>query len=49
MIIDATQYYQTDVIVMGMLLIGVLWMVIDRLLFGQLEARTVHRWGLIQR
>ena len=49
MIVDATQFYQTEVIIMGMLLIGLLWMIIDRLLFRQLELRTVQRWGLIQR
>jgi NitT/TauT family transport system permease protein/taurine transport system permease protein len=34
---------------MGMIVIGLLWMSIDRVLFRQLEARTVQRWGLIQR
>jgi ABC-type nitrate/sulfonate/bicarbonate transport system permease component len=49
MVMDAKQYYQTDVIIIGMLVIGALWMVIDRLLFGLLEARTIRKWGLIQR
>ncbi len=47
--IDAVQWYQTDTVVMGMLLIGVLWLVMDRLVFAPLERRTVRRWGLIQR
>lgn len=47
--IDAVQWYQTDTVVMGMLLIGVIWLVMDRLLFVPLERHTVRRWGLIQR
>lgn len=49
MTIDAVQWYQTDTIIMGMILIGVLWLVMDRLLFVPLERMTVMRWGLIQR
>lgn len=47
--IEAVQWYQTDIVLMGMLLIGVLWLVLDRLLFVPLERRTVQRWGLLQR
>ena len=47
--IDAVQWYQTDTVVMGMLLIGVIWLVMDRLLFVPLERHTIRRWGLIQR
>jgi NitT/TauT family transport system permease protein/taurine transport system permease protein len=32
-----------------MLIIGVLWLVMDRVLFVPLEARTVRRWGMIHR
>lgn len=46
---EAVQWYQSDVVVLGMLIIGVLWLVLDRLFFVTLEARTVRRWGLIQR
>jgi NitT/TauT family transport system permease protein/taurine transport system permease protein len=49
MVMDAKQYYQTDVIIIGMLVIGALWMIIDRLLFGRIEARTIQRWGVLQR
>jgi len=34
---------------MGMILIGLLWLILDRLLFIPLERRTVARWGLLQR
>lgn len=46
---EAVQWYQSDVVILGMLTIGVLWLALDRILFVPLEARTVRRWGLIQR
>jgi NitT/TauT family transport system permease protein/taurine transport system permease protein len=46
---EAVQWYQSDVVVLGMLIIGLLWLILDRILFVPLEARTVRRWGLIQR
>ena len=46
---EAVQWYQTDTIVMGMILIGIIWLVMDRLLFVPLERRTVVRWGLVSR
>lgn len=41
----ARQYYQTDVIILMMIIIGVLWLVMDRLLLAPVERRTVQRWG----
>ena len=49
MTIDAVQWQRVDVIVLGMIVIGLLWMAMDRLLFVPLERRTVLRWGLMQR
>jgi NitT/TauT family transport system permease protein/taurine transport system permease protein len=49
MTLEAVQWYRTDVVLLGMLLIGVLWLVIDHLIFVPLEKATVVRWGLIQR
>jgi NitT/TauT family transport system permease protein/taurine transport system permease protein len=46
---EAVQWYKSDVVVLGMLIIGVLWLVMDRVLFVPLEARTVRRWGMIHR
>jgi ABC-type nitrate/sulfonate/bicarbonate transport system permease component len=46
---EAVQWYKSDVVVLGMLIIGVLWLMLDRILFVPLEARTVRRWGMIQR
>ena len=34
---------------LGMIVIGVIWLVMDRTLFTALERRTVGRWGLLQR
>jgi ABC-type nitrate/sulfonate/bicarbonate transport system permease component len=47
--IEAVQWYKTDVVILGMILIGVLWLVLDRLLFVPLERATVIRWGILQR
>jgi ABC-type nitrate/sulfonate/bicarbonate transport system permease component len=49
MAIEAMKWYKTDTIIMGMILIGILWLVLDRLLFVSLEKATIVRWGLIQR
>jgi len=49
MTIEAVQWYQTDTVIMGMILIGLLWLMLDRLLFAPLERHTVARWGLLQR
>lgn len=49
MTIEAVQWYQTDTVILGMLLIGGLWLVLDRLLFVPLEKATVVRWGLVRR
>ena len=46
---EAVQWYKSDVVVLGMLTIGILWLLLDRILFVPLENRTVRRWGLIQR
>ena len=40
---------QTDMIILGMIVIGVLWLILDRLIFRPLEIATVVRWGLVQR
>jgi ABC-type nitrate/sulfonate/bicarbonate transport system permease component len=49
MTMEAVQWYRTDTVIMGMLLVGILWIVIDRLLFLPLENATLVRWGIIQR
>ena len=49
MTMEAVQWQRTDVIILGMIVIGILWMLLDRLVFTAIERRTVGRWGLLQR
>ena len=49
MLFVARDFYRTEVIVLGMIVIGILWLLIDRLLLAPLERATVERWGLVQR
>ncbi|MBI1779611.1 MAG: ABC transporter permease [Proteobacteria bacterium] len=49
MTLEAVQWYKTDTVILGMLLIGLLWLLIDRFVFTPLERITVIRWGLVQR
>ena len=49
MTIEAVQWYKTETIIMGMVVIGFLWLAMDRLLFIPLERATIVRWGLVQR
>nr|WP_240930018.1 ABC transporter permease [Streptomyces coryli] len=43
---QAQKYFRTDVIIASMVIIGVLWLLMDRLLLAPLERRTVQRWGM---
>lgn len=49
MLFVARDFYRTEVIVLGMIVIGLLWLLIDRLLLAPLERVTIERWGLVQR
>jgi NitT/TauT family transport system permease protein/taurine transport system permease protein len=49
MTIEAVQFFQTDTVLLGMIIIGVLWLVMDKVIFATLERKTVVRWGLLQR
>lgn len=49
MLFVARDFYRTEVIVLGMIVIGVLWLLIDRLLLVPLERATIERWGLVRR
>jgi len=48
MLFVARDFYRTEVIVLGMIVIGLLWLMIDRLLLAPLERRTIERWGLVR-
>ena len=47
MTIEAMKWYKIDSIVLGMILIGLLWIVLDRIIFKPLETATVVRWGMV--
>lgn len=49
MLFVARDFYKTEVIVLGMIVIGVLWLLLDRLLLAPLERATIERWGMVQR
>lgn len=48
MLFLARDFYRTEVIVFAMIVIGIIWLVIDRLLLAPLERATIERWGLVQ-
>ena len=48
MLFVARDFYRTEVIVLGMIVIGVLWLAIDRLLLVPLERATMERWGMVR-
>jgi taurine transport system permease protein len=49
MLFVARDFYRTEVIVLGMVVSGVLWLLIDRLLLAPLERATIERWGMVLR
>jgi taurine transport system permease protein len=48
MLFVARDFYRTEVIVLGMVIIGVLWLLLDRLVLAPLERATIERWGMVQ-
>jgi taurine transport system permease protein len=49
MLFVARDFYRTEVIVLGMIIIGLIWLLIDRLILAPVERATIERWGLVQR
>jgi taurine transport system permease protein len=49
MIFNASSFFLTSRVILGMLVIGGLWLLIDRFVLRPLEADTIQRWGLVQR
>ncbi len=47
-IFNAQQYFQSARIVVGMLSIGIVWLLLDRLVLRPIEQRTTMRWGLLR-
>ncbi len=49
MIFNAQSFFLTNRIILGMLVIGTLWILMDRFVLRPLETDTIQRWGLVQR
>jgi NitT/TauT family transport system permease protein/taurine transport system permease protein len=49
MIFSAQNFHLTARIMLGMTVIGALWLVLDYFVLRPLEQATIERWGLIQR
>ncbi len=47
LIYNGANFLQSDTILVGIIVIGVLWLITDRLLLRPLERRTIERWGLV--
>ena len=47
LIFDASNFFRTDEILGGILVIGVIWMAMDGLVLRPLERRTILRWGMV--
>jgi taurine transport system permease protein len=48
MLFLARDFYRTEVIILGMIIIGVIWLSIDRLILAPLERATIERWGMVR-
>ena len=48
LIFDGSTTRQTDRVVVGMIMMGVMWLLIDRLLLRPVEQATIVRWGLVR-
>ena len=48
LIIDGTHTFATDVVVVGMIVLAIMWLALDHFVFRPLERRTVVRWGLLR-
>jgi ABC-type nitrate/sulfonate/bicarbonate transport system permease component len=46
LIFRARSLFRIDIIFVGMVMAGILWLATDKLLLRPLEARTVKRWGI---
>lgn len=46
MIFNARDFLRTDIVIVGMIVIGLTWLAMDRLILRQLERRTIEKWGV---
>jgi taurine transport system permease protein len=45
---EAQKHYDSAEIVLVMIIIGTLWLLMDRMMLAPLERRTIQRWGMIR-
>lgn len=48
LIFEGASTRQTDRVVVGMIMMGVLWLLMDRLILRPIERATIERWGLVR-
>lgn len=48
LIFDARRFHVLDTIMAGMVMIGVLYLVVDRLILASVERLTIERWGVVR-
>lgn len=48
LIFDGATTRQTDRVVVGMIMMGILWLSMDRLFLRPVEMATIERWGLVR-
>src|SRR5512142_3281413 len=41
-------FYETNKIILAMIVIGILWLLMDFLILARLERITVERWGMVR-
>ncbi|MGO1051288.1 ABC transporter permease [Crossiella sp. CA198] len=47
--LSASRNYQSEVVVVAIVVVGLLWLAMDRLLLRPIERRTVVRWGMVRK
>jgi NitT/TauT family transport system permease protein/taurine transport system permease protein len=48
MIIDARSWLNTETVILGAIIIGILWLCMDRFILKTIETKTIERWGMIR-
>jgi NitT/TauT family transport system permease protein/taurine transport system permease protein len=49
MIFDARNWLDTPVVIVGMIVMGLCWLALDRLFLKPIEASTIEKWGLVSK
>lgn len=43
---NARQFFRVDWVLVGMVVAGVIWLILDNLFLKRIESRTIERWGM---